>query len=90
MITAEVEPGIRLEFSDISGQKVFSVNNARGSSTVGEVVNEVLAHMQLPRSDASGQPVTYAARSNFEGRHVHSSELVGDSLREGDRLTLQP
>lgn len=81
---------IPLEISDVSGQKVFSVANAPTDNTVGELVHEMIAKMNLPQNDASGAPLTYQARSEREGRHLHASERIGDALQREDRLTLQP
>jgi hypothetical protein len=84
--TAELE----LEISDFSGQKVFNVANAPTDNTVGELIHEMLGKMNLPRNDSSGAPLTYAARLEREGRHLHASERIGDVLESHDRLTLQP
>jgi hypothetical protein len=46
--------------------------------------------MNLPRQDTSGAPLTYHARLEREGRHLHASERIGDALERKDRLTLQP
>lgn len=81
---------IPLEFSDVSGQKNFSVGNAPATSTVGELVQEMIGRMNLPRNDTSGRPLTYQARSEREGRHLNASEVIGDAVKSGDRLTLQP
>ena len=81
---------IELEISDVSGQKVFSVGNVPVANTVGELINEVLPKMNLPRQDPSGAPLTYQARLEREGRHLNASERIGDSLQFNDRLTLQP
>ena len=81
---------IPLEISDVSGQKVFSVSNAPATNTVGELVHEMIGKMNLPRNDASGAPLNYQARSEREGRHLNASEVIGDALKSGDRLTLQP
>ena len=81
---------LELEFSDVSGQKVFSVANAPAENTVGELVHEMLSQMSLPRNDASGAPLTYQARLEREGRHLSPSEKIGDALEAHDRLTLQP
>ncbi|MGP8251891.1 MAG: hypothetical protein ACLQHF_07635 [Terracidiphilus sp.] len=91
MGNCEYEPTeIDLEISDVSGQKVFSVANAPRENTVGELIHEMLGKMNLPRNDASGAPVTYQARLEREGRHLHASERIGDALESHDRLTLQP
>ncbi len=81
---------IELEISDVSGQKVLSVANAPTANTVGELIREVLGHMNLPKNDSGGTPLTYQARLEREGRHLHASERIGDALERGDRLTLQP
>jgi len=81
---------LSLEISDVSGQKVVEVANAPGDSTVGELVSELVGKMNLPRNDPGGAPLSYQARLEREGRHLHSSELVGSVLESGDRLTLQP
>ena len=87
---AELTEEIELEISDVSGQKVFSVAGASTANTVGELINEVLPRMKLPRQDTSGAPLTYHARLEREGRHLHASERIGDALERKDRLTLQP
>lgn len=84
--TAEIE----LEISDVSGQKVFSVANAPVANTVGELIQEVLPKMGLPRQDSGGAPLSYQARLEREGRHLHASERIGDVLESGDRLSMQP
>lgn len=81
---------IPLEIADVSGQKIFKVNNAPSNSTVGELVREMIGHLNLPRNDASGAPLTYQARSEFEGRNLNASEVIGDTVQPHDRLTLQP
>ena len=81
---------IPLEVSDVSDQRIFSISNAPAANTVGELVHEMIAKMNLPRNDASGAPLTYQARSEREGRHLNASEVIGDALKSGDRLTLQP
>ena len=46
--------------------------------------------MQLNSVDRAGQPVSYDARLDREARHLHRSELVGDSLQPDDHLILHP
>jgi len=90
MGNVETRPELALEISDVSGQKAFSVTNAPSDGTVGELVHEMLGRMNLPQNDASGAPLNYQARLEREGRHLNSSERIGDALERGDRLTLQP
>jgi hypothetical protein len=79
-----------LEVSDVSGQKTATVTDVPSDASVGELVEELLAELQLTRHDSSGRPLTYQARLDREGRHLLPSERVGDALHAGDRLVLQP
>lgn len=79
-----------LDVSDVSGQKRLTVDECERDATVGELVERLLAEMDLARQDREGRAVTYHARLEREGRHLHASERVGDALQPGDRLVLQP
>lgn len=85
------EGGIALlEVSDVSGQKTATVSDVPPDASIGELVEQLLAELQLTRNDSSGRPLTYQARLDREGRHLLASERVGDALHSGDRLVLQP
>jgi hypothetical protein len=79
-----------LKVSDVSGQKLFKVLAAPADATVGELVNSLLSKMNLPENDSNGQPLSYQARLERTGAHLHAAERVGDALESGDELTLQP
>lgn len=81
---------IGFEVSDVTGQKRMNVNNLAPDASVGELINGVLGRMNLPPNDVEGRPLTYHARLDREGRHLHVSERVSDALQPGDRLVLQP
>lgn len=81
---------ITLTVSDVSEQKVKNVKEVPTEASVGELVLGLLGSLRLPVSDVSGRPVTYHARLEREGRHLHATELVGDALESGDRVVLQP
>jgi hypothetical protein len=87
---AEKIGSIGLRISDVSGQKSAEAKGVPADSTVGELVHGLLGSMRLPRNDVTGRPLTYRARLEREGRHLHASERVGDALQENDRLVLQP
>jgi hypothetical protein len=87
---AETLEGIGLTVSDVSGQKVFRVPQAPPDATVGELVQSLLSQMNLPANDPNGQPLSYQARLEREGRHLNAAERVGDALETGDKLMLQP
>jgi hypothetical protein len=79
-----------LRVNDVSGQKTVKASAVPISSTIGELVDGLLAKMGLARIDAQGRPLQYYARLEREGRHLNGSETVGDALQEGDELTLTP
>jgi hypothetical protein len=79
-----------LEVSDVSGQKTLDLENVSAGRTVGELVDQLLAELALVREDTNGRPLTYRARLEREGRHLNAAERLGDALRSGDRLVLQP
>ena len=60
------------------------------ASSVGELVHGSLARMHLPSNDAEGRPLTYQARLDRGGVHLHPSDRVGDVLQPGDKVMLQP
>lgn len=79
-----------LEVSDVSGQKRMTVDEVTEGATVGELVERFLADMDLMREDGDGRPLSYHARLEREGRHLHAAERAGDALQSGDQLVLQP
>ncbi len=79
-----------LEVSDVTGQKRLELNDVPGDTSVGEVIDALLADLNLSRTDVEGRPLTYQARLDREGRHLHASEKVAEATRSGDHLTLQP
>jgi hypothetical protein len=89
--TINERPGsIDLQASDVSGQNLANARGVPADSTVGELVQGLLAQMKLPRNDVAGRPLNYHARLDREGRHLHASEIVGDALQQQDRIVLQP
>lgn len=89
MVTIE-RSGLSLQARDVSGQKLVNVNDVPPDSTVGELVEGLVAEMNLPRNDVNGTPLNYHARLEREGRHLRASETVGDALEEQDQIVLQP
>ena len=85
------DPNIALlEVSDVSGQRTLEVEDVPTDTTVGELIDRLLADLALTREDTNGRQLTYQARLEREGRHLHAAERVGDALQTGDRLVLQP
>jgi hypothetical protein len=82
----------RLDFeaADVTGQHAAHLRGYPEDATVSDLVRELVDRLGLSRNDPSGLPYTYHARHEREGRHLHASEVVGEALKTGDRITLQP
>lgn len=81
---------MQLTATDVTGQKRVRAKRVRMDSTMSELIDDLLPRLQLPARDPSGRALTYHARLDREGRHVHTSEVVGEALQQNDSLTLQP
>jgi hypothetical protein len=89
-----VKPAVKpltLSVTDVSGQKLMKVRipGADRETTVGELIQGLLPRMQL-QTQVDGRQLSYNARLEREGRHLHGSERVADAVREGDQLVLSP
>jgi hypothetical protein len=81
---------VPVRVADVSGQTAVDVLDVPTDASVGEFVEGVLPRLNLPRNDSAGRRLAYHARLDREGRHLHSSERVGDVLMPNDRLVLAP
>ena len=86
----ETSQTIRVRANDVSGQKTVQAPEVPVDASVGELVETFLAQMSLTTHDVEGRPLIYHARLEREGRHLHSSELVGEALQEDDQIVLSP
>ena len=82
--------GLTLEATDVSQQKVRRVSNIQPDVTIQEVIEPLLAQMNLPQNDPAGQPLVYHALLERQGRYLEASERIGDVVQSGDRLVLEP
>jgi|WetSurSiteA1Bulk_404760.scaffolds.fasta_scaffold252234_1 hypothetical protein len=82
--------GLTIDAMDVSQQKMRRVSNIGVEITVRELTDSLLAAMNLPQNDSDGRPVAYQAVLEREGRHLQSWEKVGDAVKSGDRVVLQP
>lgn len=57
-------------------------------ATFGECLDSILAELHLP-SNPEGEATVWSGRLEREGRHIHSSEIVGDALQENDEVVIQ-
>lgn len=90
MIATKEGRSISLRVRDVSRQRLVNARNVPQDATVGEVVKELVSTMGLPREDVEGRQLTFHARLEREGRHLQSSEVVGDALQDDDEVVLQP
>ena len=81
---------VPIRVSDVTGQKSVDVKDVPRDATIGELIEGLLPRMNMPRNDNGGRTLAYQARLDRDGRHLHSSEVVGDTLEANDRLVLQP
>ena len=86
--TATMTVGLRV--TDVSGQKTVRASAVPVTFTVGELVPTLIARMGLARNDVEGRPLSYHARLERVGRHLHGAETVGDALRDDDEIVLTP
>jgi hypothetical protein len=84
------ELALDIEASDVTGQKKIRVKRMQSDATVGELIDGLLPRLKLPRQDTGGHALTYHAHLDREGRHLNSSEIVGEVLQLDDKITLQP
>ena len=81
-----------IQASDVTGQTMVNVGIDAGDRemSVGELLDSLVPRMKLPRLGNGGRPLTYHARLEREGRHLHATEVVGEALRPKDRIMIQP
>ena len=89
-MSSTTSTGIEVTASDVSQQKIVTVDGVPRDSTVGDLVQSLLDELKQPRNDSTGRSVTYRAMLRREGRHLRSDERVGEVLEPGDYLTLHP
>jgi len=89
-----MKPTTKLDISaaDVTGQNVVKIGIDPGDRemSVNELLDSLVPRMRLPRLGNGGRPLTYHARLEREGRHLHGSEVVGEALLPQDRITIQP
>jgi hypothetical protein len=89
-MTAVVATPIKLTARDATGQRRFSVSELPRDTTVSELIGRLVSRMGLPAEDSTGTPQSFHAFLERDGRHLRSSETVGDALRDDDEIVLHP
>ncbi len=82
---------IELTASSVSRQKRVTLKGVPTDRTVGELLDGVLIkRLQLPRKDSEGRNVNFTLRRERDGVEVRRSDTIGESLRHGDHIVVQP
>jgi hypothetical protein len=89
MMTA-VAMKLNLTARDATGQRKFAVRDVRSDTTVQELLNGLVPKMGLPAEDSTGTPQAFHAFLERDGRHLRSSETLGEALRNEDEIVLHP
>lgn len=82
--------GLELYASDATGQRTFAINNFPPTAKIGDLVQALIPQMGLNSNDSAGRPLNYQAFSKREQYHLRSTDTVGDTLRDGDQISLLP
>ena len=81
---------LNLTARDATGQRKFSVRDLAGDTSVQELIRGLVPRMGLPSEDSTGTPQAFHAFLERDGRHLLSSETVGEVLRDQDEIVLHP
>jgi hypothetical protein len=79
-----------LKVSDVSRQRVRTVEDVSTEATASELVEALIQDLNLPKTNPNGQSLTYRALHRREARHLRPTERLGENVRSGDMLVLQP
>ena len=85
-----VDMKLNLTARDASGQRRFAVRDVRADTTVQSFIHGLTPRMGLPVEDSTGMPQAFHAFLERDGRHLHSSETIGEALRNEDEIVLHP
>ena len=89
-MTSVLESTLNLTARDATGQRRFAVRDVRSDTRVQDLVRGLVARMGLPAEDSTGTPQSFHAFLERDGRHLQSSEAVGEALRDEDEIVLHP
>jgi hypothetical protein len=81
---------LRLQVSDVTGQKIYLAEGVQADTTVDELLRQLVPELRMPRTDVAGRPLAYQLRHDGEGRHLHSAERIGDAVQSDAQVTILP
>lgn len=80
--------GISVRATDVTGQRSVRLRDVT-DQTIGELVDKLLPVMGLPAA-VDGRALSYTARLEREGRHLHASERLDEVLQDEDEVVVSP
>ena len=89
-MSAVLSMTMNLTAKDASGQRKYAVRNVRTDTTVQELIRGLVPKMGLPAEDSTGTPQSFHVFDQKSGRHLRSSETIGDALKDEDEIVLHP
>lgn len=81
---------LNLTARDASGQRKYALRDVRADTTVQDLIRRLVPRMGLPAEDSTGTPQAFHAFLERDGRHLGSSETIGDALHDDDEIVLHP
>ena len=89
-MSAVLSKPLNLTARDASGQRKYAVRNVRADTTVQELIRGLVPRMGLPGLDSTGTPQSFHLFHESSGRHLRSSETIGETLKDEDEIVLHP
>ncbi len=81
---------MEIEALDVTGQRGRKYSPRDPDASVGQMIEELVAEMDLPVYDAEGGTTTYQARLERDGRALNAAERLQDTVVSGDRVYIEP
>ena len=89
-MSAVLSKPLNLTAKDASGQRKYAVRNVSSDTTVQELIRGLVPRMGLPELDSTGTPQAFHIFDQKSGRHLRSSETIGEVLKDEDEIVLHP
>ena len=89
-MNAVLAPKLNLTARDASGQRKYALRDVHADTTVQDLLRRLVPRMGLPAEDSTGAQQSFHAFLERDGRHLRSSETIGDALRNEDEIVLHP
>jgi hypothetical protein len=81
---------MEIEALDVTGQRGHKYFPRDPDASIGQMIEELVAEMDLPVHDAEGGITTYQARLERDGRALNAAEKLRDTVASGDRVFIEP